>query len=378
MDILYENKEACCGCGACADICPGNCITMEQDSEGFSYPHINKEKCVDCGRCISVCPFKSKKDEHSVIGCYGCYSNIDEERKRSSSGGVFSLFAKKVISDKGIVFGTAMTADCKKAVVSSAEDFDSLKKLCGSKYLQSDPEDSFLRVKNELAKGRKVLYSGTPCQINGLKNYLGKEYDNLLCLEIICHGVPSPLLWKKYVQYVEDNHNGKMTHVNFRCKEKGWANFGAEETVNGKRFFKSKDYDPFLQMFLKNYCLRPSCYACQAKEHRTADITIGDFWGVDSIMPDMNDGKGVSLVIIRTKKGQQAFSDIQQDCKYKECDYEAAIQKNTAEKHSVPLPAQRKTFFEDLNSKPFKKIISIYLENPIIKKLKKIYRKIVR
>lgn len=221
---------------------------------------------------------------------YAAIYNDNEIRESSSSGGVFSALAGKF----DVVYGVAMTEDCYGAEMIRVEgDISSLR---GSKYFQAKMGDAFKLVRKDVEEGRKVLFSGTGCQINGLSKFLGKEYPNLFLLDIICHGTPSPKLWREYAEYQESKY-GKLKCVNFRCKEDSWSDFGMKEN----QLYISKNKDPFMRMFLSNFCLRPSCYECHAKNFKCADMTIADFWGIENVAPEMDDGRGTSLVIARTE-----------------------------------------------------------------------------
>lgn len=245
------------------------------------------------------------------VKAYACYLRDDNKRMNSSSGAVFSALSSYIFSVNGVVYGVAMADDCCSAVFISVTDEEGLKKLRGSKYLQAKIGDTYKNVKKDLLDGKTVLFTGTGCQINGLKNFLQKDYNNLICVDVICHGVPSPELWRKYVYYQEKKNKGKLEYVNFRCKDESWTNFGMKEIIQGKKLkkkFISKDIDPYMLMFLRDYCLRPSCYECIAKKVKKSDITIADFWGIHRVATEMNDGKGTSLVLIRSEHGKQVFN----------------------------------------------------------------------
>ena len=300
----------------------------------------------------------------------GIYNN-NEIRENSSSGGIFSALADKF----DVVYGVAMTNDCYGAEIIRVEG--DISPLRGSKYFQAKVGDTFKQVKKDLEDGRKVLFSGTGCQINGLTMLLGKEYPNLFLLDIICHGTPSPKLWREYAKYQEKKH-GKLESVNFRCKDDSWIDFGIKEN----QLYISKDTDPFMCMFLRNYCLRPACYDCHAKHYKKSDMTIADFWGIENVAPEMNDGRGTSLVITRTEKGQELFDSIKSELKWKEVSYEDGVKGNPSEYSSVARPQQRDTFFEDLDQLGFRKLSIKYIEGPLWKragrKIKRTIKKILR
>ena len=299
---------------------------------------------------------------------YAAYYD-NEIRMDSSSGGIFSLIAKQF----DVIYGVAMSDDCYSCQFVRIEK--DIAPIRGSKYFQAKVGDAFKQVKADLVDGKMVLFSGTGCQINGLSCFLGKEYNKLFLLDIICHGVPSPKLWREYVQYQESKH-GKIESVNFRCKDDSWTDFGMKEN----QVYISKDKDSFMRMFLRDYCLRPSCYECHAKYFKKADMTIADFWGIETITPEMNDGKGTSLVICRTEKGQEFFEHIKNELTWKEVSYKEAVEGNPVEYKSVNRPTQRDTFFKDLNAKTFlqmemKYLDGLFLWRRLARRIKKIVSK---
>lgn len=322
---------------------------------------------------------------------YACYNKDKDVRLSSSSGAVFSSLAEHVFNKNGIVYGVAMSEDCYSAEYIAVTDCNGLTKLQGSKYLQAKVGDTFKKVKEELQGGKLVLFTGTGCQINGLKKFLGKDYENLICIDVICHGVPSPALWKKYAQYQEKKSGGKLNSVNFRCKDESWIDFGMKEVLENipedavRKLYISKDKDSYMQMFLRDYCLRPSCYECIAKKEKLSDLTIADFWGIQKVAPEMNDGLGTSLVLIRTKKGKEIFDHISNEMKLKEVTYEDGVKGNPAEYKSCARPSQRDTFFDDMYTMSFEELEEKYaapikysLLTRIKSKVKKIIRTILR
>lgn len=298
---------------------------------------------------------------------YAAYCDDQDVRSKSSSGGIFSLLA----SNFDVVYGVAMTDDCYGAHFVRVEG--DISALRGSKYLQATIGDTYKDVKKDLESGRAVLFTGTGCQVSGLKRFLNKEYDNLCCVDVICHGVPSPVLWEMYVKHQEKIYGEKIQSVNFRSKENGWKAFGIKEN----EFFTSKDTDPYMQMFLKNYCLRPSCYHCKARDKKFSDLTIADFWGIETVAPEMDDDKGASLVILRTEKAVGLFEKIRANLKIKKVSYEDGIKQNLCEYASVKRPLERNTFFVDMNSMPFEKLSRKYLHVSFLKKVKRKIKRIL-
>lgn len=313
---------------------------------------------------------------------YACY-NIDKEiRLSSSSGAVFSSLAEYVLSKQGMVYGVAMSEDCYSAEFISVTNREELSKLRGSKYLQAKVGNTYKLVKGDLISGKLVLFTGTGCQVNGLKKFLGREYDNLICVDVICHGAPSPALWRKYAKYQERKNGGKLKSINFRCKDESWTNFGMKEVLNyvpegsEKKLYISKDKDSYMQMFLRDYCLRPSCYECVAKKAKWSDLTIADFWGINDVSPDMNDGMGISLVLIRTNKGKELFESINCHMKSKEVSYKEGVKENPAEFRSCARPSQRNTFFDDMRRMDFEELEKKYVTPIKVSYKTKIKRKI--
>lgn len=335
---------------------------MRDDQKGFKYPVVNRDLCVNCGACDRVCDgaTAARLQGRGPIA-YGAFSKDEALRYNSSSGGVFSIIAREVLSNGGIVVGAAMSSDCYSVHHVCVETDEELAMLRGSKYLQSDIGTIFEEIKAALDKERVVLFSGTPCQVDGLKAFLGKDYQNLLCVDIICHGVPSPLVWKKYCQEIEERSGGKIVAVNFRHKRQGWKRFGMfRKSRNGLRLsfvFHQKERDEFLRLFLKNYTLRPSCYECQHKGiNRNSDMTIADFWGVERICPDLSDGKGTSLVLVHTEKGDNIFQRIRHDLTIRETDVQNAVDRNKPAVKSVHKPHDYELFWEDFDKLSIKQL----------------------
>lgn len=318
---------------------------------------------------------------------YACYNKDKNVRLSSSSGAVFSSLAECVLNKQGVVYGVAMSWDCYSAEFISVTDREGLTRLRGSKYLQAKVGSTFKKVKADLQFGKMVLFTGTGCQINGLKNFLGRDYDNLICVDVICHGTPSPKLWKKYAQYQENNTGGKLKWINFRCKDENWTDLDIKGIwkdipMNSvKKMYVSKDKDPYMQMFLRDYCLRPSCYECLAKKQKLSDLTIADFWGINDVVPEMNDGKGTSLVLIRTDKGQKIFGSICETMKLKEVSYESGVEENPAEYKSCARPSQRDTFFDDMHTMGFEELERKYavpIKYPLKTRVKRKVKKIIK
>ena len=379
--IDIKEKYMCDGCHACYSVCPKDAISMEIDDEGFWYPKVDNTKCVDCNKCEKVCPILNKKEAKSLKKAYACY-NLDEDiRVKSSSGGTFTILAAEVIKDNGVVFGAKFDEDF-NVVHDYVEDIDGLSKFRGSKYVQSNIGDSFRQAKKFLDSGRKVLFSGTPCQIGGLKSYLNKDYENLVTVDLICHGVPSPMIWQRYINELGDGK--KLSAMTFRDKSKGW-NSGVLKYrfEDGSEITEEYGESLYIKGFIKNCFLRPSCYKCNFKTlDRISDFTLGDFWGVEELIPEIDKKSGVSLIMIHTKKAQDLFNDANKNIYYEEVDVNKSIVFNTCAIESVKNH-KRDIFFDILKDNTLEESINnsveeIILKVSIVMKLKNKMRKILK
>ena len=345
--ITITDKHNCCGCSACSSVCPKHCITMHADSEGFLYPKLNEADCIDCGLCEKVChelqPFEERKPQK----VYAAINKDEEIRLKSSSGGIFCLLAEKTIAEGGVVFGARFDNQW-QVVIDHAETMDGVKTFMGSKYVQARMETAYIDVKRFLTEGRKVLFSGTPCQIAGLHHFLRKSYDNLLTVDIICHGTPSPKVWGRYLDEVVAAGRKAISDFQFRNKRNGWKAFNFTMTYNqGEQSISLTSHhqqNHFMRAFLRDMILRPSCYQCQAKSGRShSDITIADFWGIGAEMPEMDDDKGTGLVLVNTDKGLSALD--WSNTTFKETTLGVALRHNPAYYRSVAAHPKREEFF---------------------------------
>jgi len=346
MYIVTGKKEECTGCGACAEVCPNACITMQPDENGFLYPVVNSKLCINCKMCEKVCPYNNIGAICSSIK--SCQYAVNSDKKvtdNSTSGGIFFEIAKLVIEDGGIVFG-ATWSDHYKLSHKVADSLKELEPLMGSKYVQSDCKCVFPLVKKSLQDSRKVLFVGTPCQVAGLKRYIGHDDENLLVIDIICHGVPSQKIFDSWIEEVESG-DGKIVNLKFRDKKKyGWQHcITYDIEINGQRrhFDLLPAFNSYYYLFLKGYILRDSCYHCQYACHtRVGDITLGDYWGAaaDKSISYSEMNSGVSLVLCNTEKGRSIVNRIQ-GIKLKECDLDTETRRNIALKTAVQRPNNR-------------------------------------
>jgi len=378
MEKIIEKKN-CSGCHACYSICPKQCIKMCEDEEGFWYPQIDKEQCVNCGACKKVCPVLKEYQPNPRGKAYACINKDEGIRMKSSSGGIFTLLASAVIEQGGVVFGVAFDSDF-SAFHTYVEDKTELEKLRGSKYVQSRIFDTYKKVKEYLDLKRIVLFSGTPCQIGGLKTYLGKEYDNLIMQDIICHGVPSPLVWQKYITLRETKAGSKIGRTFFRHKKYGWKTYSVRfEFSNRTEYEQIFSKDLFMRAFLANLCLRPSCYNCHFKsKERESDITLADFWGVEKECADMYDNKGTSLVLVNSEKGKKLFEKIEDELIFKEVEINSALAHNSAAYKSVCRPKKREKFMKKVTTKNFERVVKKYSRRTFLNRCKNKFKTICK
>lgn len=380
--IKIIDKTQCCGCHACVQCCPKQCIIMHEDGEGFLYPKVDTRICIECGLCEKVCPVIQQGAEHTPLVVYASLNKEESVRSVSSSGGMFTPLAEQVLKEGGVVFGARF--DEKWEVVHDyTEQVEGLAAFRGSKYVQSRIGDSYRKAEHFLRVGRKVLFSGTPCQIAGLKRYLRKEYDNLLAVDILCHGVPSPKVWRRYLHELNGMffHNKEIQSiggVNFRDKRTGWRQYtfsvvSAEKTSSGMQEYAESYYrNIFMQGFLADLYLRPSCYACPSKKGKSgSDLTIADYWGVRRVLPEIDDDKGVGLVLVNTDKGRIAYQGL--DMQSYTTDYEMAQMDNGGFKEKVAIHPDRSYFFKKLDcTQRVSKLIHSCVLRPQLPKRKRI------
>lgn len=359
IDVI--KKMECSGCHACYNICPHSSITMETDNEGFWYPKVNKESCVKCNLCVKTCPVMTplSSSQGRKPLAFAAFTRDDEIRKNSSSGGMFTVIATAIIKNGGVVFGAAFEPDF-SVVHTFVESIEDLHIFRGSKYVQSKIGESYIIAKKFLDVGRKVLFTGTPCQIEGLLAYLGREYVNLYTQDIICHGVPSPLAWREYIKYLEKKYNSSLLDFSFRDKKNGWSNFSVRARFEEKECRFSKENDVYMKGFLNNWNLRPSCFNCHfRKRNRCSDVTLADFWGVNRVVPELFDDNGTSLLIVHSEKGKKLVQEIEKNTIMQPVDFEQSLRYNSSMYESEPIPEQREFFFEWLGKRRLDHVVKI-------------------
>lgn len=366
--IEIKDKSNCTGCTACASICPKNAIEMITDEEGFKYPIIDKEKCIGCNLCSKVCPMLKKyKKNNENLEFYAVYNRNEKIKNESTSGGFFTALAEKIIEDKGVVYGATFDENF-NVIHCGVEKKEDLYKFRGSKYVQSDLGNTFKSIKELLEKERKVLFSGTPCQIYGLKSYLQKEYLNLICVEVICRGTPSPMFYKLYKEDKIKKYKSDIKSLSFREKTYGYnSSTMSIKFKNGKRYNRGHESDELIKAFLKGYCSKESCYQCHFKSFSTVgDFKIGDLWNVRNYLGESFQD-GTTLVICCSEKANEILSKLQDLIIIKNIDRNNAEfyngnGKTTMILDSAPRPKERDTFLKDLNKIGLIKVKNKYLK----------------
>lgn len=396
--IKIEDKSHCCGCESCFHRCPVQCISMNEDQEGFLYPVFDEQKCVNCGLCDKVCPvINQSKAREPLAVC--AYQNDDENvRNESSSGGVFTFLAEQIIDKGGVVFGAKWSKDW-EVVHDYAETKEALREFRGSKYVQSKLGNTFLQAEQFLKQERLVLFSGTPCQIAALKLFLRKDYSNLVTVDFICHGVPSPGVFRQYMQEQLNIYEGgekvtclpnklivphgiEINRIAFRDKALGWKRFSMSYELNRVCpdgcdvicYSKPLSEDPFLRGFLRNLYLRPSCHECPTKELKSgSDFTIGDFWDIRKFRRNLDDDKGLSALLVNNERFRWMIDGIQID----EIPYSFLRKVNPAVVKSCIIPKQRALFWND-NKNGFSEKIAIICKLTIFGRIKRLIKSAIR
>lgn len=328
--MIDKITDSCTGCRTCEKVCSKNCISMKPDMEGFLIATIDSNKCVDCGLCKKYCPQNTIIVNKSPLEVYAIRTKDNKLLKRSSSGGIFAAVAKLVLDGGGVVFGAAYNNNMQVEHVcinSSSE----LWRLQSSKYVQSNTKNTYVEAKEMLEKGLYVLYSGTPCQIAGLNSYLKRKYDNLITIDIVCHGVPSPKIFAKYIEWKSKEFGAPLQYCNFRDKADGWGQTLTFMTTSPtcKKQSIIGPSDPYYYHFLQGNLHRKCCYNClYASKYRPADMTIGDYWGIEREHKKLFSYKGVSLLMLNNQQTVDFFRKIKNDFIYEKSTYEKASRRN--------------------------------------------------
>ena len=314
MANITQVGEHCFGCTACEHICPVSCIHMAPDTKGFLYPVVDESQCIDCGLCLEVCPYASddKVDSelypHTTV--FAAKLTDTATRRRSSSGGAFTALSQHVLANQGVVYGVGSDSEM-TALHMRATSLDQCNAFRGSKYVQSNLGTTFKDIEQDLKGNLLVLFTGTPCQVAGLRMYLQKEYDNLILVDLICHGVPSQKLFKEYLSLMEHQQGSAVIDCTFRDKSQGWKNLVMKLDFASHSKTIDASESSFYTLFVDGTILRPSCYECKFSNfNRPSDITIGDYWGIEHTMPQFDDEHGISLVLVNSRKGAAFFDSV--------------------------------------------------------------------
>lgn len=376
--IEINDNSKCCGCHACTNACPKSCITMKRDGEGFLYPSIDKYKCIECGLCEKVCPEINVKMELPFKqDGYIVQIKSDVIREESTAGGAFTAIARYVIKNAGVVFGVTM--DEKFSVYHTyVETEPELKKYRNSKYVQSTVGDlTFRQVKEFLNQDRLVCFSGTPCQIEGLKCFLNKEYTNLITVDVVCRAVPSPLVFEKYLELQNERLSSDITNIRFRDKYFGYkySTMNVSTIKNNVNYHHGIESDPWLRAFFSGICNRPSCHKCSFKKrYRVSDFTIWDCFNIQKFSKEMDDDKGTTRMLIHTDKGREIFEKISRDIRSVKVESNDLVDGVKEMYESTMQHSRREEFMSDLNRLDAKNLFDKYFPNKITVKLERITR----
>lgn len=365
MELFFERAQ-CCGCLACMDVCPQKAIVVQEDKEGFCYPRIQRELCVECGRCEKVCPWKGKENGEGFRKYLGVQAKNDELRRTCTSGGAFPVLAEHILQFGGVIYGAGFDGSM-RLIHQRADSREKLARLMQTKYIQSDLAGIYQLIRHDLQERRYVLFVGTPCQTEAVRKLFGMTYPHLVLVDLICYGVPSPMIWKDYVHYLEKKHKGKLNTFNFRDKRNRNNGHTVSYQVDDREYLNEYSKDPYIAMFNSNCILRPSCHECKFSTlQRNSDITIGDFWGIEKKSPDMDDGMGTSLVILHTHKAAHIWEAVQDRFNCIECAEHEVLQPRLIS----PTAASKKRglFFKLYRKIPFRLSVLLF-DNRLVRRI---------
>ena len=369
--LSLPEKDSCCGCAACMDACAFGAIEMRCDDEGFMYPYTDAQKCVGCGSCVRSCPVLVPPEKNGAPKAFAAANLDDDMRRRSSSGGIFCLLAKSVLDSGGAVVGAAFDGDFSVRHI-LIEREEELPLLMGSKYVQSNTEGIYKETKEFLESGRRVLFSGVPCQTSALRSFLGKDHPGLLTVDILCHGAPSPLHWKKYLMRFSGGSR-KIDSVSFRDKEHGWRRYSvAVHFSDGGTIKTPASEDVHMRAYLHDLISRPSCYSCRFRgESRPSDLTLADLWGAEKILGRPDDDMGASLVLVHSAKGMEAVEAIRGNIRIEPVDINKALSFNASALRSPEMPAERAAYMAGLKDGDPSQLEKKYCRGNPLERIKK-------
>lgn len=376
--VNEKEKKDCCGCRVCELVCPQHAIRMVEDKKGFRYPVIDPSLCNRCGLCDKKCAFnghyKHFGDNPEVLAV----KHRDEQvRKTSTSGGMFVAISDEVLKRSGVVYGAGY-GDGFYVCHKRAETKEQRDEFRGSKYVQSDLNNTFLYIKNDLIDNRTVLFSGTPCQVASLNSFLGKDYENLITVDLLCHGTPSNKIWLDYINVIEKTNRRRVVNVNFRDKTDGWHRPKTKIVFEGDQPKKTKGEQAFFQLFIPNFISMPACHNCKFRSfRRPGDITLGDFWGIENGMPDFDDNKGVSLVLVNSLRGKEFIETISKELIIKRSEKKYCAQDQIVE--PVPMHPKCERFWREYQKHGMEYVMTKYTDyHPVRTILRKALRRVLR
>lgn len=377
MHINLDYKK-CCGCNACIATCPVNAIVQQKDELGFSYPIVDEEKCIQCGKCIKACQMDAiVYPETYEYEYYAGQSKDEEILKVSSSGGIFDALARQILSCGGTVYGAGFD-EAWNVVHSRATNLQELTAFYGSKYVQSDNVKVYENLAEDLKEGRTVLFSGTPCQCQGVKKYVNTmkvNEDKLYLVDFVCHGVASPEIWQKYIQLLQ-KERGTIKYYNFRNKDSGWKKYRTS-ILNDKGEEISDNKYKYFDLYSSLLSTRSSCFNCDFTTYnRASDITLGDFWNIDKLENNLNLEAGVSQILINSSKGKCLFEEIKESIEYLQCTQKDCWQPHL--EYPVEQPRGRDKFISFYRNNEFDKVMAKYGRGTFVGKCKKVMMPIVK
>ena len=373
MFLLTGNKAECSGCSACQQICGHGSISMQADEDGFLFPVKDLTTCVDCGLCEKVCPFVKPDYNNPLTDAYAAMAKAPEERAMSSSGGLFYLIAKRVIEQGGIVYGAILDENM-QVRHAHAESLAELTPLRGSKYVQSNLDDTYRQIRSNLREGRLVYFTGVGCQVAGLKSFLIKQYDNLITSDLVCHGVPNQKLFDEHIAYLQKRYKGTVVDYKFRDNKK-WGGCEIVYIQHKSGHIKvhtlpTYDLSPYLYSFMYSMTVRMSCYSCPfAKTPRQGDITLADYWGAQVYFPELDHSKGISLVTVNTPKGDEIIKNIESELIIEKSNIKEASHYNGNLVHNTEMPPIRASIFELIRKEGYKHVAQTVFRPPYYNKL---------